>query len=88
MNQAIFENVDKGLCVMCGERAIKGKITCREECHEEFIKSCEDKFGIVKKVTDITTGISYKVPTRNIIEEGLIWRNLSKYPEWNENEVA
>lgn len=80
MNQAIFDNINKGLCVICGEPVINGRITCSKKCHDEFIKFGEKKFGFVKKVVDITTGITYEVPTKDIIEKGLTWEDLSKYP--------
>lgn len=64
-----------------------GRMTCSENCHEEFIKFCEKEYGIVKKVVDDTTGISYKVPTRDIVEKGLYWKDLNKYPQWDENDV-
>lgn len=77
-----FENVNKNLCVICDKHTITGKMTCSDYCHEEFIKYSEDKFGKVKKVVDQTTGIAYNVPTRDLIEIGLIWQDLPKYPQW------
>lgn len=86
MNQAIFENKDKDLCVMCEEPVIKDRMTCSKKCHEEFIEFCEKKFGVMKKVVDNTTGIAYHIPTRDIIEKGLAWKDLVKYPIWEEFE--
>jgi len=123
-----FENVKKGLCVMCREnietpavwickqclqqcevdssRIIEetkdkmlidvkskccgadvqptGRLTCSAECHEKFVKELEEEFGDVKKVIDQTTGIAYRVPTRDVIERGLTWQDLPKYPQWND----
>lgn len=76
----IFDNATKGLCIMCETPAVPGGLTCSEICHKEFVRFCEDKFGKVKKVIDQTTGIAYEVPTRDIIELGLKWQDLRKYP--------
>lgn len=82
----IFGNDSKGLCVICNAPAVPGGITCSEYCHKEFVKFCEDKFGKVKKVVDQTTGVQYKVPTSDIIERGLAWEDLTKYPVWNDKD--
>ena len=87
MIEPMFDNDRKGLCIMCGMSAkIEGRMTCSEKCHEEFVKFGEKKFGVTKKVVDGTTGITYQVPTRIIIEKGLAWKDLTKYPVWEENE--
>lgn len=77
-----FENADKNLCVICDKHTITGKMTCSDDCHEKFVEFCEGQYGISKKVVDQTTGISYKVPTRDIIEKGLKWKDLTNYPRW------
>lgn len=82
-----FENIDKNLCVIC-DKPGTFKMTCSEGCHEEFVEFCEEQYGISKKVIDQTTGISYKVPTRDIIEKGLKWKDLPNYPQWEEKEVT
>lgn len=85
--ESIFDNANKGLCVICNTPiTIVGRMTCSEKCHEEFIKLGDEKFGITKKVIDTTTGIAYKIPTRDIIEKGLAWKDLTKYPIWEEKE--
>ena len=59
------------------------KITCSEYCHEEFVLNRIKKDGEFKKVTD-HTGMSYKVPVRKIIEEGVLAKDLKKnYPRWD-----
>jgi CRISPR/Cas system-associated protein Cas10 (large subunit of type III CRISPR-Cas system) len=83
-----FENANKNRCVICDKPTITGKMTCCEYCHEKFVEFCEGQYGISKKVVDQTTGISYKVPTKDIIEKGLKWEDLTKYPLWEKNEVA
>lgn len=82
MNQINLENANKGLCVACEKHVTVGRMTCSKNCHEEFIKFCENEYGIFKKIVDSTTGISYKVPTRDIVEKGLSWKDLDKYPQW------
>lgn len=85
MNESIFDNACKGLCIICGlPVTVSGRMTCSEKCHNEFIKFGEKKFGMTKKVVDVTTGIAYKVPTRDIINRGLSWRDLRKYPQWED----
>ena len=83
-----FENANKNLCVICGKYTITGKMTCSNDCHKKFIEFCEVQYGISKKVVDQTTGIAYKVPTKDIIEKGLKWKDLVKYPHWEENDAV
>lgn len=64
---------------------ISSKTTCSDKCHEKLLEIFENEFGKFKKVTDITTEISYKVPTKDIIEKGLQWADLPKYPIWAED---
>ncbi len=87
MEKVNFQNIDIGLCVICGNPTIVGRITDSEECHEKFVKFCEEEFGDVKKVVDGTTDITYKVSTRDIIEKGLKWEDLVNYPLWNEGDI-
>lgn len=86
MSEIKLENADKGLCVVCGESITKGRMTCSENCHEEFIKFCEEQYGVTKKVVDSTTGIVYNVPTREIIEKGLSHEDLHNYPVCEKDE--
>ena len=83
-----LQNIDKNLCMICDKHTIKGRMTCSADCHEKFVEFCEEQYGISKKVIDETTGISYKVPTRDIIEKGLKWEDLTDYHLWEENEVT
>ena len=59
------------------------KITCGDYCHEKFIVKMMCEHGLYKKVTDQESGISYKVPTRVIIEEGIRYQDLKRYPTWD-----
>ena len=47
-----------------------------------LIERLEREFGTHKKVTDLETGKIYRVPTRDIIEGGLVQQDLKYYPEW------
>jgi len=85
MEGSIFDNASQGLCIICSlPITVSGRMTCSEKCHDEFVKFGEKKFGITKKVVDATTGISYKVPTNDLIEKGLTWKDLRKYPVWKD----
>lgn len=79
-----FENTNKNLCVVCDRHTITGKMTCSSICHEKFVEFCEKEYGVSKMVTDITTGITYVVPTRDIVEKGLKWEDLPNYPRYEE----
>jgi hypothetical protein len=62
---------------------VRTRITCSDNCHRIFVRALIGQFGEFKRVVDQTTGKSYRVPTKEIIEKGLKWRDLSKkYPEW------
>lgn len=65
---------------MCSAPAVQ--LTCSKRCHELFIIECIQKYGLFKKITDSTTNISYKIPTRIIIEEGINQKDLHYYPVW------
>lgn len=73
----------KSICCNADVRST-GRLTCSDTCHEKFVKQLETEFGEMKKVTDTTTGITYKVPTRDIIEKGITWQDLPKYPQLDE----
>jgi hypothetical protein len=66
---------------------VKTRITCSDRCHRFFVKVLIGQFGEYKRVVDQTTGKSYRVSTKDIIEKGLKWRDLSKkYQEWDEEK--
>jgi len=56
-------------------------VTCSKDCHEELILRLELKFGIFKKVVNLETMKTHKVPIRDIIEKGLRQQDLKHYPE-------
>lgn len=62
------------------------KITCGDDCHDKFVEKMVDEFGEYKKITDNASGISYKVPTRQIIEEGIPQDQLKDFPFWDIHE--
>lgn len=85
MSEPVFGNVSKGLCVVCNSPVkVEGYWTCSKKCHDEFLRFGIRKFGDAKKVVDITTGTAYKVPTKDIIEKGLAWEDLTKYSVWED----
>jgi len=53
-----------------------------------LVDRLEREFGIYKKVVDIETGKSHRVPTRDIIEKGLRYQDLKSYPEWRNGTVG
>ncbi len=61
---------------------INNKITCSDFCHDQYIQKKIDEVGLFKKVVDISSGITYRVPTKLIIEEGLRQQDLKNYPIW------
>lgn len=75
------------VCVVCGKSYIIGyESTCSEECHKKLIDEMVAKFGEYKRIIDAETGKAYKVPIRDILERGLAWKDLIKYPEWAEKQ--
>ena len=71
-----------GGCWICGATCVGYLVTCSDEHHEELIRSLEPKFGSYKKVVDLETLKTHKVPLRDIIETGLRQQDLKHYPEW------
>lgn len=73
-------------CVICLKSYDGGReLTCSDECHEELAWRLISKFGEFKKVISMTTGIAYRVPTRDVIEKGLREEELDQYPVWGGN---
>jgi len=71
------------VCVVCGKTYIIGRLyTCSDECHEKLIEKMVQEFGEYKKVVDVETGKTYKVPIRDILEKGLRHKDLINYPLW------
>lgn len=72
-------------CFVCEKLYDQGReFTCGGQCHEEMVRRLIAEFGEFKKVVDSTTGTAYRVPTRDIIEKGIRWRDLDQYPLWEE----
>ena len=69
-------------CWICGLPCSGSRVTCSDECHEKLVDKLESEFGIYKKVVDIETGKTHRVPTREIIEKGLRQKDLRRYPIW------
>ncbi len=68
-------------CWICGATCVGYLVTCSNECHDELIRRSELKFGIYKKVVDLETMKTHKVPIRDIIETGIKQQDLKHYPE-------
>ncbi len=76
-------------CIVCQELYEGGREqTCSDQCHEIFIKRLIARFGEYKKVVRMTTGVAYKVPTRDIIEKGIKEKELDQYPAWEDAHHA
>ena len=70
-------------CFVCHQLYDGGReLTCSDECHEELVRRLISEFGEFKKVVRMSTGVSYKVPTRDIIERGIREQALEQYPIW------
>jgi len=71
------------VCVICGEPYVIGRqYTCSEKCHRKFVRALIKKSGKYKKVIDARTGVAHRVPTKDIIEKGLQYKDLPNYPLW------
>ena len=57
-------------------------VTCSPECLERLVRLSEYKYGAVKKITRLSTGESFRVPVRDIIEKGIKEQELDQYPKW------
>ena len=44
-----------------------------------------EKFGQFKKVVDLQSGKAHKVPTLEIVRNGLRQKDLKRFPLWLEN---
>jgi len=74
-------------CVICHQIYDGGRgLTCSVECHQELVRRLIADCGEFKKVIRLSTGVAYKVPTRDIIEKGLREEELDRYPIWSEAE--
>jgi hypothetical protein len=73
-------------CAVCG-RVYSGdrEITCSDDCHTEMVSRFVAEFGEFKKVVRTSTGVAYKVPTRDILECGIKEQDLDRYPPWDDS---
>lgn len=72
-------------CLICSKMYSGVRLlTCSDGCHEELVKRLIADLGEFKKVVRQSTGVAYKVPTKDIIERGLKEENLDQYPLWEE----
>jgi len=54
--------------------------TCSKRCHDGFVEQVISLFGDTKIITDATTGKRYRVPTREILENGIKHTDLPRFP--------
>lgn len=74
-------------CCICDREYESGReLTCSDECHGELANRLIARFSEFKKVVRQSTGIAYKVPTRDILEKGIREQDLDRYPIWKEAE--
>lgn len=74
-------------CLVCHQLYNQGRLlTCSDQCHEELVKRLIAEFGEYKKIVRQSTGVAYRVPTRDIIERGLKEEELEQYPVWEEDK--
>src|SRR5437870_4974356 len=80
---------NRSSCANCGNplplRRI-GMLTCSGLCHSVFVERLVLQFGEYKRVMDLETGVTHRVPTRDILERGLKHTDLHKYPLWSKKE--
>ena len=56
-------------------------ITCSVQCHQSLVGiMIKENEGEFKIITDIHTGKTHKVPMRDIIEFGIDYSDLARYP--------
>jgi hypothetical protein len=85
LNPVLFLADAKSKCCRA-DLEVRTRITCSDKCHRNFVNQLIKQFGEFKLVVDQTSGKTYKVPTKEIIEKGLKWRDLSRYPEFVKKE--
>ena len=51
---------------------------------KEMVRHLITESGEFKKVVRASTGVAYKVPTRDIIEKGIRAQDLDQYPKWED----
>ncbi|MBA7635932.1 hypothetical protein ES703_43543 [subsurface metagenome] len=73
------------ICVICGITYDQGReMTCSDACHEKLIGRLIAEFGEFKKVVRASTGEVFKVPTRDILENGIRAQELDQYPKFED----
>ncbi len=86
----------KGIMAICAECLAEYRpgdpgtrvLTCSDACHKVLVDRLEMTFGKYKKITVISTGRSYRVPVRDILEKGVNTDSVQTYPEWQEGEAT
>ena len=80
------------VCSACGKTypLVQGKrlLTCGQECHGEIVGRMVAVLGEFRQVVDAETGLAHRVPTKDVLENGLRHADLAKYPLWEEQPLA
>lgn len=85
--QFIFAELNKmaaGHCAACETPLVSGRsrqFTCDDVCHHVWIERLVKVYGETKRLTLASTGKTYLVPTRVILEQGIRAEDLTQYPE-------
>jgi len=76
-------------CFICDKIYQPGReMTCSDQCHQELIRQLIAEFGQFQKLVRASTGLAYKVATRDIIEQGVREQDLDQYPLWEQTDQA
>jgi len=76
-------HMEAGVCPACRRQLCSPRthqFTCSADCHRIWIDSIVAEVGETRVVTDAVTGVSYRVPTRHILERGISRRQLAQFP--------
>lgn len=80
-NERIAAALRERYCVICGsEERSQRLLTCSDKCHDQMKKEFIEDFGEYKDITDMTTGLTHRVPTEEIFDKGLRQQDLKYYP--------
>lgn len=77
-----LEKIEEGICPACNTDLPEPKplfLTCSPECLTKWINAIITDVGAISPITDVASGITYKVPTRLILECGIRPNELNRY---------
>lgn len=83
-SQKISDDIIDVKSICCkADITLHSKITCSDNCHKKFVQKMIRENGRYKKVTDLESNTTHRIPTRVIIEKGILQNDIKKYPQWN-----